>query len=63
MHVDAVTRLFAPDVDPAPIATEAVRRHSGWFRPGELAQLVLDVLGTAPAMLLIREIAVQVMDA
>src|SRR5688572_22668937 len=60
LHVDAVLRLFAPDLEPAVILPKAVRRPSGWFRPGELARLVLDVLRTTP--LSIREITVQVME-
>ena len=62
LHVDAVLRLFAPDLEPAAILPKAVRRPSGWFRPGELARLVLDVLRTAPAPLSIRAITGQVMQ-
>ena len=49
LHVDAVLRLFAPDLEPAAIGPKSVRRGNEWFRPGELARLVLDVLRTAPA--------------
>ena len=62
LHVDAVLRLFAPDLEPAAILPKAVRRLSGWFRPGELARMVLDVLRTTPAPLSIREITAQVME-
>ena len=62
LHVDAVLRLFAPDLEPAAILPKAVRRLSGWFRPGELARMVLEVLRTAPAPLSIREITAQVME-
>ena len=62
LHVDAVLRLFAPDLEPAAIGPRAVRRGNEWFRPGELARLVLDVLRTAPAPLSIREITGQVMQ-
>jgi len=62
LHVDAVLRLFAPDLEPAAILPKAVRQPSGWFRPGELARMVLDVLRTAPAPLSIREITAQVME-
>ena len=62
LHVDAVLRLFAPDLEPAAIGPRAVRRVNEWFRPGELARLVLDVLRTAPAPLSIREITGQVMQ-
>ena len=62
LHVDAVLRLFAPDLEPAAILPKAVRQPSGWFRPGELARMVLDVLRTAPAALSVREITMQIMD-
>jgi hypothetical protein len=62
LHVDAVLRLFAPDLEPAAIPSKAVRQPSGWFRPGELARMVLDVLRTAPAPLSVREITAQVME-
>jgi hypothetical protein len=61
LHVDAVLRLFAPDLEPAAIGPKAVRRHNGWFRPGDLARMVLDVLRVAPAPLSIREITIEVM--
>src|SRR4029079_19733614 len=51
LHVDGVLRLFAPEFDPATILPQAVRRPNSWFKPGELARLVLDVLRTAPAAL------------
>ena len=62
LHVDAVLRLFAPEFEPATILPRAVRRPNSWFKPGELARLVLDVLRTAPAPLSIREITAQVME-
>jgi hypothetical protein len=62
LHVDAVLRLFAPEFEPAAIPPKAVRQPSGWFRPGELARMVLDVLRTAPAALTVREITVQIME-
>ena len=62
LHVDAVLRLFAPDLEPAAILPKAVRRPSGWFRPGELARMVLDVLRTALAALSVREITMQIME-
>jgi hypothetical protein len=61
LHVDAVLRLFAPEFEPAAIRPKAVRRQNEWFRPGELARLVLDILRVAPAPLTIREITAQVM--
>ena len=62
LHVDAVLRLFAPEFEPATILPRTVRRPNSWFKPGELARLVLDVLRTAPAALSIREITAQVME-
>src|SRR4029079_16201922 len=62
LHVNAVLRLFAPEFESATIPSKAGLQPSGWFRPGELARLVLDVLRTAPAPLSIREITAQVME-
>jgi hypothetical protein len=62
LHVDAVLRLFAPEFEPATIPPRAVRRPNSWFRPGELARLLLEVLRTAPAALTVRDITVQVME-
>ena len=61
LHVDAVLRLFVPELEPADIRPKAVRRQNEWFRPGELARLVLDILRVASAPLSIREITAQVM--
>jgi len=62
LHVDAVLRLFAPEFEPATIPPRAVRRPNNWFKPGELARLLLEVLRTAPAALSVRDITVQVME-
>ena len=62
LHVDAVLRLFAPEFEPATIPPRAVRRPNSWFKPGELARLLLEVLRTAPAALSVRDITVQVME-
>jgi hypothetical protein len=48
-HIDAVLRMCAPDVVPEEIAPKAVRKRNDWFKPGELARMVLDVLRIAPA--------------
>ena len=61
VHVDAVLRLFAPDIAPETIAPKAPRRRNEWFPPGELSRMVLDVLRRAPAPLSIRDITVEVM--
>ena len=62
LHVDAVLRLFAPEIEPATIPPRAVRRPNSWFRPGELARLVLEVLRTALMALTVREITAQIME-
>src|SRR5215208_6429569 len=63
LHVDAVLRLFAPEFEPTTIPPRAVRQPNSWFKPGELARLVLEVLRTAPAALSVREITtMQVME-
>ena len=61
LHVDAVLRLFVPEFEPATIPPRAVRRPNSWFKPGELARLVLEVLRTAPVALTVREITAQIM--
>ncbi len=61
MHVDAVLRLYAPELVPGSIAPKAVRRRNDWFRPGELSRIVLDILREAAAPLALREIAAEVM--
>src|SRR3954464_14477522 len=60
LHVDAVLRLFAPELEPSTILPRAGRRPNSWFKPGELARLVLEVLRTAPAALSVRDITGQV---
>jgi hypothetical protein len=62
LHVDAVLRLFVSEFEPATIPPRAVRRPNSWFKPGELARLVLEVLRTSPAALSVRDITVQVME-
>jgi hypothetical protein len=62
LHADAVLRLFALEFEPATIPPRAVRRPNSWFKPGELARLLLEVLRTAPAALSVRDITVQVME-
>lgn len=62
VHVDAVLRLYAPDLEPESIAPKAVRKRNDWFRPGELSRMVLDILRIAPEPLSTRDIAGQVME-
>jgi hypothetical protein len=61
VHVDAVLRLYAPDLELDGIPSRAVRRRNGWFKPGELIRTVLDILRVAPAPMPAREIAAAVM--
>jgi hypothetical protein len=62
LHVDAVLRLFAPEFEPATIPPRAVRRPNSWFKPGELARLLLEVLRMALAPLSVREITMEIME-
>jgi hypothetical protein len=61
VHVAAVLRLYAPDLQPDCIPSRAVRRRNGWFKLGELVRMVLDILRVAPAPMPTREIAAAVM--
>ena len=61
VHVDAVLRLYAPNLEPDCIPSRAVRRRNGWFKSGELVRMVLDTLRVAPAPMPAREIAAAVM--
>ncbi|WP_207460480.1 hypothetical protein [Azospirillum sp. SYSU D00513] len=54
-------RLYAPKVESEAIAPKAVRRRNGWFRPGKLPRLLLDVLRTAPAPLSVKALSVEPM--
>jgi hypothetical protein len=61
VHVEAVLRLYAPELEPDCIPSRIVRRRNGWFKPGELVRMVLDTLRVAPAPMPTREIAAAVM--
>src|SRR5690349_15890579 len=61
IQIDAVLRLFAPDIVPETITPNAPRRRNEWFPPGGRARMVLDVLRVAPAPLSIRAITGEVM--
>lgn len=61
VHVDAVLRLYAPELEPDCIPSRAVRRRNGWFKPGELVRMVLGIMRVAPAPMPAREIAAAVM--
>lgn len=60
VHVDAVLRLYAPELEPNSIAPKTVRRGNGWFGPGELSRMVLDVLRIAPVPMTLKAITAEV---
>jgi hypothetical protein len=62
VHIDAVLRIYAPEVEPETIAPKAVRKRNDWFKPGELSRMVLDILRIAPAPMTGKEIAAEVMQ-
>jgi hypothetical protein len=62
VHIDAVLRLYAPEVEPETIAPKAVRRRNDWFKPGELARMVLDILRVAQAPLTVKQITAEAMQ-
>ena len=61
VHVDAVLRLYAPELEPDCIPSRVVRRRNGCFKPGELVRRMLDILRVAPVPMPTREIAAAVM--
>ena len=61
VHVDAVLRLYAPELGADCIPSKAVRRRNGWFKQGELVRMVLDTLRVALAPMSSKEIAAAVM--
>lgn len=62
-HVEAVIRLFDPAYEVGRIA--ARRRYKGnpWFKRGTVLRRALDVLRTAEAPLMVREIAERMLKA
>lgn len=61
VHVDAVLRLYAPELETDCLPSRATRQRNGWFKPGELVRMVLDILRVAPAPMSSKEIATAVM--
>ena len=47
IHVDAVIRLYAPEVEPETIPAKPVRERNSWFRAGECVRLACDLLREA----------------
>ena len=62
-HLDAIMRLFDPDIRPEKIRSRRLRERNAWFRPGECLRLIYDVLREAPKPLTTRELAERIMDA
>ncbi len=61
VHLDAVMRLFDPDLVPEGSGSRQQRLRSVWFRPGECLRLIHDALREAPAPMTTRALAEQVM--
>ena len=47
-HVDAVIRLYAPEIEPETIPAKPVRDRNSWLRRGECVRLACDLLRDAP---------------
>ncbi|MEI7607632.1 MAG: hypothetical protein WCJ64_09630 [Rhodospirillaceae bacterium] len=63
IHVDAVIRLYAPEIVPETgIPTKAVRNRNSWFRAGECARLVCDLLRDSSEPIQTGAITVSLME-
>ena len=62
VHLDATLRLFAPDVQPEAIPARRPARRNDWFKSGECARLVCNVLRDAAAPMPTAEIARRLME-
>jgi len=63
IHVDAVIRLYAPEIVPeTDIPAKRVRDRNTWFRTGECVRLVCDLLRDAPEPTLTSAITSGVME-
>jgi hypothetical protein len=47
VHLDAIIRLFAPEMEPKTIPAKRIRQSDRWFEQGELSRRVLDALRRA----------------
>ena len=47
VHLDATSRLFAPEIEPKTIPAKRIRQSDLWFEQGELSRRVLDALRRA----------------
>jgi len=61
VHVDAVLRMFAPEVEPDAIKPKKAVQRNGWFSVGECYRLALDTLRTAPRPMPTREVTERLM--
>src|SRR4051795_8779849 len=50
LHVDAVLRLFAPELAPSTILPRAVRRPNSWFKPNDTATTEIYTLSLHDAL-------------
>lgn len=63
VHIDAVLRLYAPEMEPESIAPKAVRKRNDWFGPGECIRLAYNILRPATEPVPTRVITERLMDA
>jgi hypothetical protein len=60
-HLDAIMRLFDPDIRPKDIRTKQPRERNAWFRPGECLRLIYDELREATQPVTTRELTERIM--
>jgi hypothetical protein len=63
IHVEAVLKMFNPDLNVAGIAARRRVNGNPWFRRGTLFRAVLDVLRTATAPMTVTELTYAVVAA
>ena len=61
-HLDATIKLFDPDCDLRAIRTKQFRKRNAYFKSGECARLVLEVLRTSESALSTDAIALAIME-
>jgi hypothetical protein len=62
-HLDAMMRLFDPDIRPQEIRAKQQRARSAWFRKGECLRRIYDELRNAAQPLTTRDLAERIMRA
>ena len=60
-HLDAIMRLFDPNIQPKDIRPKRPRVSNAWFRPGECLRLIYDKLRDATQPLTTRDLAERLM--